>query len=370
MASKNKSKTKGLGSDPSLGKMGQRMINAMLREERIAERDLQEKLKAISEKEHKAMVKLGCDSLDVRHDLNLHRTGSPLPWENTLDSKGDTGSGESLSRPKLGRKAMSMLTFSRKQENIVHATDLRRTNSEEVNNNKTAPKSPTIVVNRHNKDPSKVNQCEVDAPSKMKNLTLIDSSGEGSGSSSLRSPRLLQRRPVSDISTYSASQAASSNDDDEVFVEQIALRKGLSSDKQFTPKAPSTPPPVRRNLNSLSADARKPRPSSARSIRSPDRGVEGQRLDLPHNLKPRSRSPSPSPVRLSADTSMVSLGRRGSAPPKIDASVLPTTSPLRRALGTNDVCRRSHEDLRRHISSTEEDLQDRVSVFLKTLQKK
>ena len=41
MASKNK--TKGLGTDPSLGKMGHRMIHTMLREERVAERDLQEK---------------------------------------------------------------------------------------------------------------------------------------------------------------------------------------------------------------------------------------------------------------------------------------------------------------------------------------
>lgn len=77
-------------------------------------------------------------------------------------------------------------------------------------------------------------------------------------------------------------------------------------------------------------------------------------------------------MRLSPDMPMVNHGRRGSAPPKIDASVLPTKSLLRKALN-NDVNQNlrpgSPEALRKRLSSTDEDLKDRVALFLKSLKK-
>lgn len=416
MASKD-SKVKGLGKDPSLCRLGQRMISTMLREERIAERDLQEKLKAISAKEHKSMVKLGCDSLEVRHDLTRQRSSSPIPGGEGLDITRNKGRESPVNldtnpaRPGLqGRRAISMIDY--KQEQIP--TEQRRVyqvNSSDKTRSylrSSSQTNPTITVENHvekslkasdGKIPNNKTSSTMDG---MKSLSLemlnttnsqLIASSNGN-TSPVTSPRLLKRRPVSDISSSSFSQVSCSSEVDEVIVEKIMLEKGLlakvpqkpSTPPMREPQRPSTPPPARRSQTTLSADFRKVRPSSARMVRpkSPApvggtqetvRGRERIRLDLPQGSTPtRGRSPSPSPSRLSLEPLTCNLGRRGSGPPRINVNSLPPSSPLRKGLGNSDVTHslspNSPDALRRRLSANEEDLQDRVQGFLKTLGKK
>ncbi|XP_031572085.1 uncharacterized protein LOC116306173 [Actinia tenebrosa] len=436
MASKDTSKVaKGLGKDPSLCRLGQRMISTMLKEERIAERDLQEKLKAISAKEHKSMVKLGCDSLEVRHDLTRQRSSSPVPGGDVLDILSNKGkespvdSDNNPTRPGLqGRRAISMLDYSYKQEQVSVVTGeygrVYRVKSEKTRSSvlkSSSQTNPTINVENHVEHSleeskgktldDKTSFTENGMKSALNNtsLQLINSSCDGN-TSPATSPRFLRRRPVSDISSSSFSEVCGSSEVDEVIVEKIVLEKGFlatipqkpttpplrgtqgpSTTPTRVPWSPSTPPPARRAQTTLSADfSQKQRPSSARMVRSKSpasvgatletmRGRDRIRLDLPQGSAPtRSRSPSPSPSpspsRLSPEPLSYNLGRRGSGPPRINVNSLPPSSPLRKGLGMSDVTQSlapiSPDALRRQLSANEEDLQDRVQGFLKTLGKK
>jgi len=64
---------KGKARDKSLSKLGNRMITTMLRNEKLAEKELEKKMKAIKDLERKSMVKICETSLDVKYDIRRKR---------------------------------------------------------------------------------------------------------------------------------------------------------------------------------------------------------------------------------------------------------------------------------------------------------
>ena len=64
---------KGKARDKSLSKLGNRMITTMLKNEKLAEKELEKKMKAIKDLERKSMVKICETSLDVKYDIRRKR---------------------------------------------------------------------------------------------------------------------------------------------------------------------------------------------------------------------------------------------------------------------------------------------------------
>lgn len=64
---------KGKVRDTSLSKLGNRMITTMLKNEKLAEKELEKKMKAIKDLERKSMVKICETSLDVKYDIRRKR---------------------------------------------------------------------------------------------------------------------------------------------------------------------------------------------------------------------------------------------------------------------------------------------------------
>lgn len=64
---------KGKARDKSMSKLGNRMITTMLKNEKLAEKELEKKMKALKDLERKSMVKICETSLDVKYDFRRKR---------------------------------------------------------------------------------------------------------------------------------------------------------------------------------------------------------------------------------------------------------------------------------------------------------
>lgn len=64
---------KGKARDKSMSKLGNRMITTMLKNEKLAEKELEKKMKALKDLERKSMIKICETSLDVKYDFRRKR---------------------------------------------------------------------------------------------------------------------------------------------------------------------------------------------------------------------------------------------------------------------------------------------------------
>lgn len=89
--------------DKSMSKLGNRMVSFMLKNEKKAEKELEQKMKALKEKEHKSIVKICETSLDVKYDCRRQRNTQAMEGR-LLDDQISLGVLRSLQSPNLPRR--------------------------------------------------------------------------------------------------------------------------------------------------------------------------------------------------------------------------------------------------------------------------
>ena len=77
---------KGKARDKSMSKLGNRMITTMLKNEKLAEKELEKKMKALKDLERKSIVKICEASLDVKYDFRRKRNTQEIEEQLSEDS--------------------------------------------------------------------------------------------------------------------------------------------------------------------------------------------------------------------------------------------------------------------------------------------
>ncbi|KAJ7337074.1 hypothetical protein OS493_009926 [Desmophyllum pertusum] len=96
---------KGRARDKSLSKLGNRFISTMLKNEKLAEKELEKKMKAIKDLERKSMVKICESALDVKYDVRRNRNKQDLEEQIADDALSlSIGQGRVLRSPSASRR--------------------------------------------------------------------------------------------------------------------------------------------------------------------------------------------------------------------------------------------------------------------------
>lgn len=139
---------KGRARDKSLSKLGNRMITTMLKNEKLAEKELDKKMKVIKDLERKSMVKICETSLDVKYDIrrkrNTHVMEEQIADENLNASFGQE---RVLRSPSVSRRG-SLRPLSPKQDDADETASItsQETSSEQPSSN------PAILINNERKE--------------------------------------------------------------------------------------------------------------------------------------------------------------------------------------------------------------------------
>lgn len=126
--------------DNSLSKLGNRMVSTTLRNEKLAEKELEQKMKVLQEKERKSIVKICETSLDVKYDCRRQRNTQAMEgW--LLE---DQASARSLHSPSaLRRGSSALMTIKGEQHRKPESPTTMRHGTQ----NETAVTNPEILIN-------------------------------------------------------------------------------------------------------------------------------------------------------------------------------------------------------------------------------
>ena len=340
-----------------LSNLNSRMISTVLKNEKLADRNLQAKLKTITANERKSMVRLGETSLHVKYDWRRRRNSIQNEEDEVQVDKGTQPVSPVLSRPKMpGRLVRSS------KSDINDPLFKPQTGSKSPRS--ASPqiyRRPTIVIDSESGNPESGNDLS-SSSSLSKSVPNLDDDQETSqndnndeplGNSLTPSPSVYQRRRTAPEITP------------------------ISPEPERRICEPSTPPAIRKSPRPTS-----PRPSSSLEVHNldiPGKCVLGEVVDklaAGAGRPPSARSRSPSPSRLSLEAPQISLARRRSEPPRIDPNSLSSSSPLRKACAVGEEkCSTLNPTpvsprMLRRLSGNESVLQDRVDDFLKSFSKK
>lgn len=107
---------KGKARDKSMSKLGNRMITTMLKNEKLAEKELEKKMKALKDLERKSMVKICETSLDVKYDFRRKRNTQEIEEQLSEDPLNlSLGQGRLLLSP-CGSRRGSLIPPETRQE--------------------------------------------------------------------------------------------------------------------------------------------------------------------------------------------------------------------------------------------------------------
>ena len=376
-----------------LSNLNSRMISTVLKNEKLADRNLQAKLKSITANERKSMVRLGETSLHVKYDWRRRRNSIQNEEDEVQVDKGTAPVSPVLSRPKMpGRLVRSS------KSDINDPLFKPQTGSKSPRS--ASPqiyRRPTIVIDSESGNPESENDVS-SSSSLSKSVPNLnddqetgqnDSNDEPLGNSLTPSPSVYQRRrtapEITPISPKLLLQLAKNlpqvqptSDSDSEKLPPIPRKISLTSpEPERRICEPSTPPAIRKSPRPTS-----PRPSSSLEVHNldiPGKCVLGEVVDklaAGAGRPPSARSRSPSPSRLSLEAPQISLARRRSEPPRIDPNSLSSSSPLRKACAVGEEkCSTLNPTpvsprMLRRLSGNESVLQDRVDDFLKSFSKK
>ncbi|KAK2553174.1 hypothetical protein P5673_025632 [Acropora cervicornis] len=131
--------------DNRLSKLGNRMVSTRLRNEKLAEKELEQKMKALQEKERKSMVKICETSLDVKYDCRRQRNTQAMEGRLLEDQV----NGRSLHSPSVSRRGSFALMTSRGEQDRKpeSPTTMRHGTPSE-----TAVTNPEIWINNKTSD--------------------------------------------------------------------------------------------------------------------------------------------------------------------------------------------------------------------------
>lgn len=129
---------KGKARDKRMSKLGNRMITSMLKNEKLAEKELEKKMKALKDLERKSMVKICETSLDVKYDFRRKRNTQEIEEQLSEDSLNlSLGEGRLLLSP-CGSRRGSLIPPEARQEESKE-TESSSDSSESRNNDGTNP---------------------------------------------------------------------------------------------------------------------------------------------------------------------------------------------------------------------------------------
>lgn len=134
--------------DKSLSKLGNRMISTMLKNEKLAEKELEKKMKAIKDLERKSMVKICETSLDVKYDIRRKRNTQAMEEQLSEDPLNvSLGAGMTLRSPSVSRRG-SLVPVAPKQG---HSEEIAGPGVVQETSNHASP-SPAILINNESND--------------------------------------------------------------------------------------------------------------------------------------------------------------------------------------------------------------------------
>ena len=129
---------KGKARDKSMSKLGNRMITTMLKNEKLAEKELEKKMKALKDLERKSMVKICETSLDVKYDFRRKRNTQEIEEQLSEDPLNlSLGQGRLLLSP-CGPRRGSLIPPEARQEELKE-TESSVDSGESHNNDGTNP---------------------------------------------------------------------------------------------------------------------------------------------------------------------------------------------------------------------------------------
>lgn len=134
--------------DKNLSKLGNRMISTVLKNEKIAEKELEKKMKALKDLERKSMVKICETSLDVKYDYRRKRNTQDLEEQFSDDPLNVSLGGErTLRSPSVSRRG-SLVPRAAKED------DSKETESSSANQEapSDATTNPAILINNESKE--------------------------------------------------------------------------------------------------------------------------------------------------------------------------------------------------------------------------
>lgn len=115
---------KGKVRDTSLSKLGNRMITTMLKNEKLAEKELVKKMKAIKDLERKSMVKICETSLDVKYDIRRKRNTQDMEEQLAEENLNVSFTqGRVLRSPSISRRG-SLRPASANEEDLDEAASI------------------------------------------------------------------------------------------------------------------------------------------------------------------------------------------------------------------------------------------------------
>lgn len=115
---------KGKVRDTSLSKLGNRMITTMLKNEKLAEKELEKKMKAIKDLERKSMVKICETSLDVKYDIRRKRNTQDMEEQLAEENLNVSFTqGRVLRSPSISRRG-SLRPASANEEDLDEAASI------------------------------------------------------------------------------------------------------------------------------------------------------------------------------------------------------------------------------------------------------
>lgn len=137
--------TKGKAKDTSLSKLGNRMITTMLKNEKLAEKELEKKMKAIKDLERKSMVKICETSLDVKYDFRRKRNTQDMEEQLAEENLNvSLTQGRALRSPSISRRG-SVRPASPKDEDLDEAASI-------CSHETCMSSNPSILINNERKE--------------------------------------------------------------------------------------------------------------------------------------------------------------------------------------------------------------------------
>ena len=135
---------RGRTKDKTLSKLGSRLITTMLKTEKLADKELEEKMKALKVSERKSMVKICETSLEVKYDYRRKRNTQIMEEECVDDHFGVTLDQERVTRsPSFSRRG----SFAPATENRLAKEKEKQSPCPNQEPSKEGNYNPTILIN-------------------------------------------------------------------------------------------------------------------------------------------------------------------------------------------------------------------------------
>ena len=134
--------------DKNMSKLGNRLITTMLKNEKLAEKELDRKMKAIKYSERKSMVKICETSLDMKYDMRRKRNTQDMEEQIASDSLNAAfGQGRVLRSPSISRRG-SYAPISPKQDDADETASVLSLSSKRSSTGE----APEILINNERKE--------------------------------------------------------------------------------------------------------------------------------------------------------------------------------------------------------------------------